>query len=866
MVPHVNILDPASAAALLPALVEHAARSAVLLAGAFLVTALLRNRSASLRHAVWASTFAVVVLLPFGMRMLPDWEVLPARMTSAVESVHVDALVGGALESVSRSAESLPILPRRTVKPAQGTTPGHLPAESDPPAIGPNTADAGSTDRVAPARTSASRWTPHALGEILSRAKTLTVAQWLVLLWLMGVVWNLALQARSTAQVRRIARIGHRPPESIQTLSDRASARLGVRRPVDIRMSVSVPMPATRGGRNATILLPTEARGWNEDRLWHVLLHELAHVVRRDHAVQTLARAVCGVFWFNPLVWTALRALRADSEVACDDLVVLSGSTASRYAGHLVEVARSVRDASVRLPSAALAMAHPSRLEGRVRSILDPRTSRRPMNTRHALLSLAAALLVAVPVAAASPQVPPPPPSPVTPPAPAAVPDAVPLPPGPAPVAGEVPAPAAAPAPVAVPMPPVPDAAPTPPARALPTPVAPAVADTIRNRARVIAAFVEALQDPDPELRRHAVYALGELEAEEAVEPLARMLTEDQDPEVRRAVLYALGELDPDAALPVLATHFRSETDPEVRRHMLWVMAEAGDASALPAVESALGDSDPEVRKAALAAMTEIGTADVVPLLVRALDDPEPENQRMAVFALAEVADSDDPSDTAVNGLVRAARSDDPEVRKAAIMALSEVESEAAIPALAAATTDADPEVRRHAIWALAESDAPEATPVLTRATGDSDPEVRRFALHALAERGDAVSVDIMARSLEDEDPEVRRAALMALAESGRPEAIPAMGRALNDEDPEVRRMAIWGLAEAGDVDPSAVRPLIAALEGDRDPEVRIAAAHALGEVGTDAALDALTRALKDPDPEVRRAAIAALADLVGGN
>jgi HEAT repeat protein len=65
----------------------------------------------------------------------------------------------------------------------------------------------------------------------------------------------------------------------------------------------------------------------------------------------------------------------------------------------------------------------------------------------------------------------------------------------------------------------------------------------IEDRAAVMP-LVSVMRDPDGSVRLNAVYALGEIEDPRAQEPLATALAGDRDPEVRRAAAWALGNLD----------------------------------------------------------------------------------------------------------------------------------------------------------------------------------------------------------------------------------------------------------------------------------------------------------------------------------
>ena len=99
----------------------------------------------------------------------------------------------------------------------------------------------------------------------------------------------------------------------------------------------------TFGVLRPTVLLPEEARTWSGERRRVVLLHELAHVLRGDAATHLLARTALALHWWNPLAWTMWREFLKERERATDDLVLGAGTAASDYAGHLLEIARTMQ-------------------------------------------------------------------------------------------------------------------------------------------------------------------------------------------------------------------------------------------------------------------------------------------------------------------------------------------------------------------------------------------------------------------------------------------------------------------------------------------------------------------------------------------
>ena len=103
------------------------------------------------------------------------------------------------------------------------------------------------------------------------------------------------------------------------------AAELEIRRPVRVVHSPTVSTPMAWGILRPALLLPANAVSWSADRRRAVVLHELAHVKRRDCLIHVLAQAARAVHWFNPLAWVGTRRLRAERERACDDLVLNSG-------------------------------------------------------------------------------------------------------------------------------------------------------------------------------------------------------------------------------------------------------------------------------------------------------------------------------------------------------------------------------------------------------------------------------------------------------------------------------------------------------------------------------------------------------------
>ncbi|HEX3044879.1 MAG TPA: M23/M56 family metallopeptidase [Bacillota bacterium] len=220
---------------------------------------------------------------------------------------------------------------------------------------------------------------------------------WLLLLWVTGLFITSGKWLGDNIQVYRLSSVASpiRDPEWISLLDD-LKAQAGIKLPVTLKSSPTIPFPLVFGWLRPVILLPDSARDWSIERRQAILLHELSHVRRYDNLSQLLATVAAIVYWFNPLVWVVLRLLKTNRELACDDQVLESGVLPSVYATHLLAVLQSLRTNSVKLKSVA-ALAAPN-LEQRMVNILTKHDAHRKSLTKHNLLGLAliALLIVAV--------------------------------------------------------------------------------------------------------------------------------------------------------------------------------------------------------------------------------------------------------------------------------------------------------------------------------------------------------------------------------------------------------------------------------------------------------------------------------------
>lgn len=107
----------------------------------------------------------------------------------------------------------------------------------------------------------------------------------------------------------------------------------------NIYISEKIVSPALYGIIKPKIILPASYAGKDIE---FVLLHEKMHIRRGDNLWRVIAFLTAAVHWFNPLSWVFLKLFLADTELSCDECVLMKlGSRSRDYARSLLEIKES---------------------------------------------------------------------------------------------------------------------------------------------------------------------------------------------------------------------------------------------------------------------------------------------------------------------------------------------------------------------------------------------------------------------------------------------------------------------------------------------------------------------------------------------
>jgi bla regulator protein blaR1 len=224
-------------------------------------------------------------------------------------------------------------------------------------------------------------------------------ASYLFVAWAAIALAGLARVVLATFQLRRLR--SHAAPVDIESLpADMRSLIDDAQksRAVSVLVSERLEVPTAIGFRRPAVILPAwMLENTPAEELKYILLHELAHLNRRDDWTNLAQKILKALLFFLPSVWWIERRLSLDREMACDDAVLVQSGTPHGYAECLAHVAeRSFLRRQIALAQAAVGRVR--QLSARVTRILDPERPKATQLWKPAVpVVMVVALLSAVP-------------------------------------------------------------------------------------------------------------------------------------------------------------------------------------------------------------------------------------------------------------------------------------------------------------------------------------------------------------------------------------------------------------------------------------------------------------------------------------
>lgn len=321
----------------------------------------------------------------------------------------------------------------------------------------------------------------------------------------------------------------------------------------------------------------------------------------------------------------------------------------------------------------------------------------------------------------------------------------------------------------------------------------------------------------------------------------------DPDAQIRKAVIEALGEIKDSRTIDSLM-HKLSDSDSEVRDAATIALSNFGTPKILETFISELDNPDWRIRKAAADGLGVLKTPKSLESLFQKINDPDSEVRKAVVSALGKLGNI-----KAQTPLIRRLKDSHAEVREAAAKALGESGNSLCVEELMACFHDKIWKVREQAAIALGKLGDERALEPLLEMADDTDADVRKASAAALGNLHLPKILQILLTRLQEQEWWKKETAAIALGYSGEPKVLEHLLEGLDDPDWRIRVAMINGLKSLGLSDSRVEESLIKRLQ-DPHEEVRRAAIMAIGSLCTEKALTSIIPCLNDLHVQVRQA------------
>ena len=185
-------------------------------------------------------------------------------------------------------------------------------------------------------------------------------------IWIAGILAMIILVIKSSLRLRNLKKSAlPLQNREVRRLYHHCLEEMGIHRDIPVYSTVFLKSPIIAGFLKPCIYLPIHLisdytlsysthsegacitgypNGCNKSDMRYMLLHELQHYRHHDAFGSFLMNLAGVVYWFNPLVWYALKEMRNDREIACDTSVLkmLEEDDYEDYGNTLINFAEKV--------------------------------------------------------------------------------------------------------------------------------------------------------------------------------------------------------------------------------------------------------------------------------------------------------------------------------------------------------------------------------------------------------------------------------------------------------------------------------------------------------------------------------------------
>ena len=165
-------------------------------------------------------------------------------------------------------------------------------------------------------------------------------------IWIIGILAMIILVIKSSLRLRNLEKSAlPLQNKEVRRLYHHCLEEMGIHRDIPVYSTAFLKSPIIVGLLKPCIYLPIHLiSDYNESDIRYMLLHELQHYKHHDSIASYLMNLAGVVYWFNPLVWYALKEMRNDREVACDTSVLkmLEEDAYEDYGNTLINFAEKV--------------------------------------------------------------------------------------------------------------------------------------------------------------------------------------------------------------------------------------------------------------------------------------------------------------------------------------------------------------------------------------------------------------------------------------------------------------------------------------------------------------------------------------------